>query len=81
MKRIDINVGDVVRLKKQHPCGSFQWEIYRTGMDIGIKCLGCGRKVMVPRTKIEKNIKEFIKKADEKNDDNSETVNNNKITD
>ncbi len=65
MKRVDIQVGDIVRLKKQHPCGSSQWEIYRTGMDIGIKCLGCGRKVMVPRLKIEKNIKEFIKKASE----------------
>lgn len=71
MKRMDINVGDVVRLKKKHPCGSFQWEIYRTGMDIGIKCLGCGRKVMIPRIKAERSIREFVKRAETEKDENS----------
>lgn len=53
-------MGDVVQLKKTHPCGSDQWEIYRLGMDFGIKCLGCGRKVMVPRPKFEKSVKKLI---------------------
>lgn len=55
----EIKVGDIVRLKKQHPCGSFEWEVLRVGMDLRIKCLGCGHMVMVPRSKIMKNIKEI----------------------
>ena len=43
MDRIQYDVGDVVKMKKKHPCGSDQWEILRTGMDFGIKCQGCGR--------------------------------------
>lgn len=57
------NLGDVVKMKKQHPCGSDQWEITRTGMDFRIKCLGCGRQVMLPRTKFEKSVKTIIKSA------------------
>ena len=56
-----LNVGDVVELKKQHPCGSKQWEILRAGMDFRIKCLGCGHQVMIPRPKFEKSIKKIIK--------------------
>ncbi|MDI3533947.1 MAG: hypothetical protein PWQ82_312 [Thermosediminibacterales bacterium] len=55
------NIGDVVKLKKTHPCGGDEWEIYRVGMDFGIKCLGCGRKVMIPRPKFEKSVKKIIK--------------------
>ncbi|WP_068747687.1 DUF951 domain-containing protein [Thermovenabulum gondwanense] len=54
-------LGDVVEMKKKHPCGSFQWEIWRLGADIGIKCLGCGRKVMIPRPKFEKGVKKIVK--------------------
>jgi hypothetical protein len=53
-------MGDIIRLKKKHPCGGFHWEITRTGIDIGLKCLCCGRKVLVPRVKLEKKIKEII---------------------
>lgn len=49
--------GDIVELKKQHPCGSKKWEILRTGMDFRIKCLGCGHSVMISREKLEKRIK------------------------
>jgi hypothetical protein len=56
-------VGDVVKMKKEHPCGANQWQIYRTGMDFGIKCLGCGRTVMIPRTKFEKGVKAILKPA------------------
>ena len=58
-----LSVGDVVQLKKQHPCGSIEWEITRTGMDIRMRCLGCSHQVLVPRPKFEKNIKKFVKKA------------------
>jgi hypothetical protein len=53
-------MGDIIRLKKKHPCGGFHWEITRTGIDIGLKCLCCGRKVLVPRVKLEKKIREII---------------------
>lgn len=56
-------VGDVVRLRKPHPCGSDRWEITRTGIDFGLKCLGCGHRVMIPRPKFEKSVKEIIKRA------------------
>ncbi|NLC07159.1 MAG: DUF951 domain-containing protein [Syntrophomonadaceae bacterium] len=55
------NLGDVVRLRKSHPCGSYEWEITRTGMDIRIKCLGCGRQVMLPRVKFEKSVKTIVR--------------------
>ncbi len=51
------NLGDVVRMKKQHPCGGFEWEILRVGMDFRIRCLKCRRMVMLPRPKFEKNVK------------------------
>lgn len=54
-------VGDIVKMKKAHPCGSDEWEIMRTGMDFRIKCLGCGRQVMLPRPKFEKGVKKVIK--------------------
>lgn len=59
-----LNVGDIIELKKIHPCGSKQWEILRTGMDFRIKCTGCGHSVMIPRIKLEKRIKKIVKKAD-----------------
>ncbi len=61
-------VGDVVRLKKQHPCGSFEWEILRVGADFRLKCAGCGHHVMLPRRQVEKSTKALVKKsAAEKN--------------
>jgi hypothetical protein len=54
MTERELQIGDVVRLKKAHPCGSAEWEILRLGMDIGIKCCGCGHFVLVPRAKFMK---------------------------
>ena len=56
-------VGDVIRMKKPHPCGSSEWEILRVGADFRLKCQGCGHQVMVPRRLVEKNTKEIRKKA------------------
>lgn len=56
---MDLHIKDVVELKKTHPCGSKQWEITRVGMDIKLKCLGCGHELMLPRSKVEKSIKKF----------------------
>jgi hypothetical protein len=58
---MDLRLGDVVRLKKQHPCGSFEWEITRLGADIGLRCQGCGRRVMLVRSKAEKRIKAVVR--------------------
>ncbi len=57
---MDIKVGDRVEMKKQHPCGCKEFEVLRVGLDYKIKCCNCSREVMVPRLKIEKNIKRVI---------------------
>lgn len=54
-------VGDIVRLKKKHPCGSFEWEVLRTGADFRLKCAGCGHQVMMERKVVEKSTKEIRK--------------------
>lgn len=54
---MEYNVGDIVKLKKKHPCGSFEWEIMRVGADFRLKCLGCGHQVMLERTLVVKNTK------------------------
>ena len=60
-------IGDIVKMKKNHPCGADRWEIMRTGIDFRLKCLGCGHFVMIPRPKFEKNVKEILEhKAPEK---------------
>ena len=60
MDKIRYAVGDIVRMKKKHPCGSDLWEILRTGMDFGIKCQGCGHFVMLPRPKFEKAARAIV---------------------
>lgn len=50
-------VGDIVRLKKKHPCGNFEWKILRVGVDFRLKCMGCGHQIMVTRKLVEKNTK------------------------
>jgi hypothetical protein len=57
---IKLEVGDVVRLRKKHPCGGFEWQIVRVGADIGLRCLTCKRRVLVPRSRIEKRIKTVL---------------------
>ena len=54
-------VGDIVKLKKKHPCGSFEWEILRVGADFRLKCLGCVHMIMIDRKTVEKNTKELKK--------------------
>ena len=54
---MDIQVGDTLTMKKTHPCGSAQWQVLRIGADFKLRCLGCGREVMGPRSKFERNVK------------------------
>ena len=64
---MDVQVGDILEMKKPHPCGSRRFLVLRSGMDFKIRCTGCGHEVMVPRVKAEKNIKKIIRQErDEK---------------
>lgn len=54
---MDVRVGDVLEMKKPHPCGEQRFAVLRVGMDFRMRCLGCGREMMLPRLKVEKNIK------------------------
>lgn len=58
---MDVRVGDELVMKKAHPCGENRFEVLRSGMDFRLRCKKCGREVMVPRIKIEKNIKKIIR--------------------
>ncbi|MBQ6974668.1 MAG: DUF951 domain-containing protein [Oscillospiraceae bacterium] len=61
---MDLQLHDVLELKKQHPCGSKRWEVLRVGMDIKLKCLSCGHEFMEPRRKVEKTIKRIVPKEE-----------------
>ncbi len=61
----DIRLGDVVRLRKPHPCGSYQWEVIRLGADIGIRCVGCARRVLLPRSQFLRQVKTLVKQGPE----------------
>jgi hypothetical protein len=61
---LEIRVGDVVRLKKIHPCGGDVWQVVRTGADIGIRCQKCGRRVLLRRSAFERSIKDFISRKE-----------------
>jgi hypothetical protein len=54
---MDLQLGDVIKMKKAHPCGANQWKILRTGIDFRLECMGCGRQVMVTRKLVEKNFR------------------------
>ena len=57
---MDIRVNDILVMKKPHPCGSKEWLVLRIGMDIKLRCLGCGHEIMAPRRKVEKSIRKII---------------------
>ena len=57
---MDIRLGDILVMKKTHPCGDKQWKVLRVGADFRLKCLGCGHEIMIPRLKAEKNIRTII---------------------
>jgi hypothetical protein len=58
----EIKLGDIVRLKKVHPCGGYDWQISRLGADIGLKCLKCGRRVLLERSVFNRKVKDIISK-------------------
>ena len=62
---MEIRLDDVVRLRKPHPCGSYEWRVVRLGADIGLCCLRCNRRVLLPRSTFERRVKAFISRGKE----------------
>lgn len=62
---VKYNIGDIVQLKKKHPCGEDKWEVMRIGVDFKIKCLGCERVIWIPRRDFVKRVKKVIKSVEE----------------
>ena len=60
---MDIHIGDKLKMKKAHPCGAFEWEVLRVGIDFRLKRTGCGHMIMIPRKQAEKNVKQIISPA------------------
>ncbi len=58
---MEILVGDIIKLKKQHPCGSSEWEVLRTGTDFRLRCCGCSHQVMLTRREVEKNVRRITR--------------------
>jgi hypothetical protein len=61
----EVDLGDIIRLRKKHPCGSYDWEVVRLGLDIGLICQGCGRRILLPRSTFNKRLKEIVAKFNE----------------
>ena len=61
---MELNLNDILELKKEHPCGSKRWQVLRVGMDIKLRCMGCGHEVMLPRSKVEKNIRSIEREGE-----------------
>ncbi len=60
---LDVFIGDVVRLRKPHPCGSYEWTVVRLGADIGLRCGGCGHRVLLSRRDLQKRLKAFVSRG------------------
>ncbi|HEU5229663.1 MAG TPA: DUF951 domain-containing protein [Ktedonobacteraceae bacterium] len=63
MQPMQFELGDRLRLRKQHPCGSFDWEVVRLGADIGLCCEKCGRRILLPRSEVERRTKQRLPRA------------------
>ncbi|HET9660623.1 MAG TPA: DUF951 domain-containing protein [Thermomicrobiales bacterium] len=62
---VEFRAGDIVRLRKPHPCGGFEWTVLRIGGDIGLKCRTCNRRLMLPRRELERRLKSFVSRGPE----------------
>ena len=63
---LELFLDDVVRLRKPHPCGSYEWTVVRLGADIGLRCHGCSRRVLLPRRELERRLKTFVTRGPER---------------
>lgn len=62
---LDLQLNDILRMRKAHPCGGSDWKVVRLGADIGLECLTCGRRVMLTRRELAHHVKKVVQKADE----------------
>jgi hypothetical protein len=60
---LEIDLDDVIRLRKQHPCGGTDWRVVRLGADIGLRCLTCGHRILLPRSTLERRLKQFVSRS------------------
>ncbi|MEK0315160.1 DUF951 domain-containing protein [Cohnella sp. 56] len=72
MERKEFGLGDIVQMKKQHPCGANEMEIIRMGMDIRIKCVKCKHSILLPRAKFEKSMKKLLQAAPREHAENDQ---------
>jgi hypothetical protein len=61
---LEFRMGDVLQLRKPHPCGGFEWEVTRLGADIGLRCSTCGRRLMLERRTLERRLREFVSRGE-----------------
>jgi hypothetical protein len=61
----DLEIDDLLRLRKPHPCGSTDWVVVRIGADIGLKCLGCGRRILLPRREVVRRMKTRLPRGED----------------
>ena len=62
---LDLRIGDRLRLRRQHPCGSYEWDVVRLGADIGLLCAGCGHRILMDRLDVERRFTEFVSRGPE----------------
>ena len=60
---MDVRLQDILVMKKEHPCGSKEWLVLRSGMDFRLRCQGCGHEVLLPRSTAEKNIRQILREG------------------
>lgn len=65
MDLLDLRMGDVIQMRRKHPCGAFEWEVVRIGADVGLVCRGCGRRVLMERRTLRRRAKAFIERGPE----------------
>ncbi|MDY6866825.1 MAG: DUF951 domain-containing protein [Chloroflexota bacterium] len=66
----DLGFGDIIRMRKPHPCGGYEWRVVRMGADIGLECLTCGRRILLERRALKNRLKTIISKGSEADEDN-----------
>ncbi len=65
---MQLEIGDRLRLRKKHPCGGFDWQVVRLGADIGLRCETCGRRILLPRSEVERRTKERLPRVEQHDD-------------
>jgi len=66
----ELEFGDIVRMRKPHPCGGYEWRVVRLGADIGLECLTCGRRIMLERRALKNRMKAVVRKGGEADENN-----------